>query len=181
MERSKKGYAEKRKYGSEGEEIVKNWLIHKKDCSVAPFGEVELSGFEGPKIYNKRFNAKTPDLLVNGPSGMYWLEVKRQEAFSRLGKNGPLETGIGMDQYIDYCLVNNDWPIQVYLAFLQDGGPDEHGDPTPGGLYCASLSKLVKWNGRIVKNLGNHGTIFFKVSSLTKIAELDEIYSVGLR
>lgn len=176
MKRSDKKFEHKFKYGHEGEQLLEEFF-KRLGNDVVPICDIKPRDENGgPRLFSCIGDIKLPDYLAyNNKFGPYWLEIKRQEAFSR--KFGVLETGIGFEQHKSYCDLQARWPFEIYLALLHEGGNDEYGEPTPYGLYGIWLNKVIN-EGRYAPTHGDHGSIFVREDQMTKIADKDEIEKV---
>jgi len=175
MERSEKKYEDKRSYGHVGERLLEKFF-RRLEQDLIPVCDIMPRNPGGPELFSCVGNIKLPDYLAySSECGVYWLEIKRQEAFSRY--YGYLETGIGITQYESYCKIQERFPFDVYLALWHEGGIDEHSEPTPYGLYGVWLSEIIK-QGRHSPTHGDHGSIFIEEKYLTFIADDIDIAKV---
>jgi len=164
-------------YGQIGEGRIANWLKLRGYC-VMPVYEKEVDNGKGPRIFMPPSyieNLIAPDMFIFNKEKAMFIEAKRKSAFSWYRNGGYWTTGIDLKHYLHYCKVEEISPFKVYLMFLQEGGRAKDSPQSPSGLYYNSLEFLRDNEDHRSNRWGNHGMVYWKIDSLKKRAELEEM------
>ena len=166
--------------GKVAESAIARWLM-RKGWAVLPAYEVETGSYKGPQFYRTNASFATPDMLACRHKDerwtTAWIEAKHKTAFSWYRIGGYWCTGIDLRNYMDYqsVAIHSPWP--VWLLFLHRGGQAKDSPAeSPSGLYGHKLEHLVNHEShRSERHAG--GMVYWAESTLSKIAELEEVIS----
>jgi hypothetical protein len=141
-------------FGRIGEGVIARWF-RRRGHAVLPVYEKEISDGKGPRLFMPKGQLIAPDMaiflskMVSPDMRVMFVEAKRKSAFTQLRKAnrygvcGAWQTGIDERHYEDYCKVETQTGVPVWLLFLQEGGQAKDSPPdSPSGLYGQALSAL---------------------------------------
>ena len=167
-------------FGLLGESIIARWL-NSKGWDVLPAYQVESEDGKGPRLYTASVGKLvTPDLLVFNAVQVMWAEAKRKTVFTwhRISNNP--QTGIDLNHWREYLKVADVTPFAVWMLFLHEpGNMMDNGEPSPSGLYGASIEHLEQHVDHEHMNHGRHGMVYWNERDLTKIATYEEVVGVA--
>lgn len=174
--------------GQLGESLIARWQ-RRQGCSVLPAYDKENNDFKGPRLFMAEgapvAQLIAPDMLVMGQGKFLWIEAKHKSRFTWYAKNRRFTTGIDLRHYKDYCAVEAETGLPVWLMFLHTEGttsPDEikrYGAPPtcPTGLFGNQVGVLQAMEpDHISHEFGAGGMIFWHLGQLDKLATLEEVY-----
>lgn len=174
--------------GQVGESLIARWK-RRQGSHVLPVYEKANNDYKGPRIFMAEGahvpQLIAPDMLVMGQGTFLWIEAKQKSRFTWYAKHKRFTTGIDLRHYNDYCAVEAETGLPVWLMFLHTEGttsPYEiknyHAPPTcPTGLFGNKVSVLQTMEpDHISYEFGAGGMIFWHLGQLIKLATLEEIY-----
>jgi hypothetical protein len=171
-------FTEKLAVGRLGEDAISRWLIRKK-FFVLPAYEIMVHHGKGPRLFGPNGNLISPDLMVFKGDRVEWIEAKHKSAFSWHRKTGTWQTGIDRRHWRDYLEVEKTTPFPVWLFFLHCPGGEAKDTPggmrSPSGLFAGMISDLYRCIDHEHENHGPSGMVYWRESSLKKLAEYLEV------
>lgn len=188
-------FAEKLAIGKVGESLIARYLMS-RGHSVLPVYEIEKSHGKGPQLFSSKRETVAPDMLMFTNGGVFFIEAKHKSVFTWHRNSGQWTTGIDLRHYGEYLKVAKSTQLPVWLMFYhKNTTPDQrdvqHGCPAecPTGLFCGEIFSLVidenhrslPFNpAREFVGHGHSGMVYWKESTLRKIASVEEVESCRL-
>lgn len=174
--------------GQMGESLIARWQ-RRQGRNVLPVYEKVNNDYKGPRLFMAEGAPApqliAPDMLVMGEGAFLWIEAKHKSRFTWYAKHLRFTTGIDLRHYEDYCAVEAQTGLPVWLMFLHTEGTtssyeiQHYGAPPtcPTGLFGNQVSVLQAMEpDHISHQFGAGGMIFWNLDQLTKLATLEEIY-----
>lgn len=169
-------------FGQIAESKIAYWLRNKGHV-IIPIYDIEYHTGKGPQVFwGESQESVAPDLLTIHGDRVSWIEAKHKTVFSWHRITQRWVTGIDRRHYRDYRLVaeKTKWPI--WLLFLHKSSVPSAGDlrmgspeRCPAGLYGGELFHLLRNENHQHGNHGNSGMVYWAESSLSKLAEPEEL------
>ena len=188
-------FSEKLSVGKIGESLIARYMMS-RGHSVLPVYEIEKSHGKGPQLFSSGKELVAPDMLVFTTGGALFVEAKHKSVFTWHRNSWEWTTGIDLRHYGDYLRVAKRTQLPVWLMFYHKSAtPDprdlQHGCPSncPTGLFGGEIFGLVidenhrslPFNpGRDFVGHGKSGMVYWKESSLKKIASVEDVESCHL-
>lgn len=181
-------FAGQLRWGQIGEGYIAMWL-RRKGWHILPVYETEIDTGKGPRLFMAQKYSKheliAPDLLAIKADKFVWVEAKRKSRFSWYGRGQHWCTGIDKRHFIDYCAVESELHLPVWLMFLHTESDTWATDverwaapPTcPVGLYGQVLRKLREIGRESDKYAS--GMVYWNIKDLKRLAQLSEVIPVS--
>lgn len=162
--------------GQIGEGEIARWL-RRKGWMVLPVYEKEIDTGKGPRLFIPDGELIAPDLLTFRPGKTLWVEAKSKTGFAWYRKGQTWTTGIDLRHYEHYQEVAQQTPWDVWLLFLQRGGPtkDCPYKESPSGLYGNNLKHLVANEDHRSDRWGRWGMVYWSIKDLQLLCPLHEV------
>lgn len=172
-------FEEQLAFGKIGESDIARWL-KSRGSSVLPVYEKEIDEGKGPQFFADGESYAAPDLFCFPQCE--WIEAKHKTVFSWHRITQTWQTGIDMNHWTQYQRVEEISKRRVWLMFLHRcARPDQRdlmaGCPPqcPTGLFVGSLKYLARNVDHTDGRWGRHGMIYWRESTLNKVAEIDDV------
>lgn len=165
--------------GQAGESAISRWL-QGRGCKVFPAYEKLIDTGKGPQLFTASGDFVLPDLLVFGSSekSIFWAEVKHKTRFTWHRRSQTWQTGIDLRHYREYCEIQSNTGLPVWLMFLHPKSkpsPSDiaHGAPStcPSGLFGNALARLMFTESHRSEKHGRTGMVYWPQSALLRLAE----------
>jgi len=172
--------------GKLAESQIATWLRHRGNC-VLPVYEIEMTAGKGPQVFLPNEGLIAPDLFVfpfEDGTKATWIEAKHKSVFSWHRITQRWVTGIDLNHYVDYLVVDDKTPWDVWLLFLhvKESTPDRDEPwPCPTGLFgrplrllrdCENHKSEPRNNG---SGWGRNGMVYWARDSLILLADMPTV------
>jgi hypothetical protein len=166
--------------GRIGEGKIASWLLTRGQCrAVLPAYEIEIESGKGPRLFFTRVEFVTPDMLVFGSHGMFWVEAKTKTAFTWYRKNGTWQDGIDLRHWEHYLEVHQRTGIDIWLFFLHGDAGRAKNTPLdkypPSGLFAQTIKKLRTCVDHTSYRHGTSGMVYWNIDSFRYVAMNHEV------
>ncbi len=167
-------FKETLRVGKIGESKIAQYFMG-KGYNVLPVYELEIDSGKGPQLYTPGKQLIAPDMLVFKMEKCFWIEAKHKTAFTWHRNTQRWTTGIDLNHYGHYCLVDDCTPWPVWLMFLHKGGQAKDSPAnSPAGLFGNSLEFLRSHENHRSPNWGKSGMVYWSKDSLKFIAPIEQ-------
>lgn len=163
----------KLQFGKTGESLIAQWL-RKRGHTVLPVYEKIIDEGKGPQLFLPDGCLVAPDMLIYKGRNALWVEAKHKTAFTYHRITRRMVTGIDLNHYKDYLLVDDQSPWPVWLLFLQQGGQAKDSPPSPAGLFGNTLDALRVCENHRHQNWGKSGMVYWAIENLRLLAPISE-------
>lgn len=172
--------------GKIGEGLIARWF-RRRGFNVLPVYEKEIQAGKGPTLFTAipgdgalARALISPDMLVFNATSASWIEAKTKSAFTWYRVGECWQTGINLAHYEDYLKIIPLAPFPLHLVFLHLEGQAKdtpEGLTSPTGLFWKKLDYLKDCVDHISMNHGASGMVYWNITDLEKIADLEEVLS----
>lgn len=161
-------------YGLAGETLIARWF-QRRGWTVLPVYEKVMDTGKGPTLFLPDRKLIAPDMFVFNSQKAWWIEAKHKTGFSWNRTSQRWVTGIDLNHYMDYLLVEDLTPWPVWLLFLQRGGQAKDSPISPSGLFGNALDYLRNHESHRSQKYGSYGMVYWSIDVLKKMSDIKDI------